>query len=88
MQELAKYVDVFDEDEGWELAQDDDGIKTMYRQEEGMPTLSVRVEGVVEVSAPCAQLSQTALRRQRCSACMYSTTWRTTLTGTQRCGPQ
>lgn len=51
MQELSKYVDVFDEDEGWELAQDDDGIKTMYRQEEGMPTLSVRVEGVVEASA-------------------------------------
>eukprot|EP00656_Telonema_subtile_P045929 TRINITY_DN521_c0_g1_i3.p1 TRINITY_DN521_c0_g1~~TRINITY_DN521_c0_g1_i3.p1 ORF type:complete len:1069 (+),score=247.57 TRINITY_DN521_c0_g1_i3:274-3480(+) len=51
MLELSKYVDVFDEDEGWELAQDDDGIKTMYRQEEGMPTLSVRVEGVVEASA-------------------------------------
>jgi len=43
-------VDVFDEDEGWEEARDEDGIRTMYRYEEGLPTISVRIEGAVDAS--------------------------------------
>jgi len=47
---LPRYVDVFDEDEGWEEARDEDGIKTMYRYEEGLSTITVRIEGAVDAS--------------------------------------
>ena len=41
---------MFDEDEGWEEARDEDGIKTMYRYEEGLSTITVRIEGAVDAS--------------------------------------
>ncbi len=39
---------MFDEDEGWEEARDEDGIKTMYRYEEGLSTITVRIEGILQ----------------------------------------
>ena len=40
---------------GGKEANDDDGIKTMYRYEEGLTTISVRIEGLVQASVLQAQ---------------------------------